>query len=60
MPDVIDLDNGHVIEGGQSDPDLKYTSVPRFCNAIKYDQKNFQSYFKKVFENRTFYIYKVL
>lgn len=58
LPDIIDLDNGHVLEDGQSEHGLKPTNVPRFCDAIKY-QKVFRPYFKKVFENRTFYIYKV-
>lgn len=60
LKDILDIDNGHVIEGGQPEPGLTFTNVPRFCEAIKYDHKNFGRYFKKVFENRTFYLYKVL
>jgi hypothetical protein len=60
LKDILDMDNGHVIEGGQPEPGLKFTDIPRFCAAIKYDYKHFAKYFKKVFENRTFYLYKVL
>ena len=60
LVDLLDLDNGHMIEGGQSEEGLHLTNVPRFCKAIKTDVKNFSPYFKKVFENRTFYLYKLL
>ncbi|XP_078373794.1 protein C-mannosyl-transferase DPY19L3-like isoform X1 [Oculina patagonica] len=60
LKDLLDLDNGHVIEGGQMEEGLQLTSVPRFCKAIKTDVKSFSPYFKKVFENRTFYLYKLL
>lgn len=58
--DILDLDNGHVIDGGQLEEGLQHTRVPRFCKAIKRDVKSFSPYFKKVFENRTFYLYKLL
>ena len=58
--DLLDLDNGHVIDGGQLEQGLQFTNIPRFCKAIKMDSKSFSPYFKKVFENRTFYLYKLL
>ena len=49
-----------MIEDGQLEEGLQFTNVPRFCKAIKKDIQNFSPYFKKVFENRTFYLYKLL
>ncbi|XP_068755171.1 protein C-mannosyl-transferase DPY19L3-like isoform X2 [Montipora capricornis] len=60
LVDLLDLDNGHVIDDGQWEEGLKFTDVPRFCKAIKRELKTFRQYFKKVFENRTFYLYKLL
>lgn len=60
LVDILDLDNGHVIDGGKLEEGLRVTNVPRFCKAIKTDHKSFSPYFKKVFENRTFYLYKLL
>jgi len=54
--DILDLDNGLEID---SDP-LEDGIAPRFCRAIKTDVQSFSRYFKKVFENRTFYMYKLL
>lgn len=58
--DLLDVDNGHVIDDGKLEEGLKFTDVPRFCKAIKTDVKSFRPYFKKVFENRTFYLYILL
>ena len=51
MVDILDIDNGHKLN--------EQTGTPRFCHAIKYDEK-FKKYFEKVFENNTFYLYKLL
>ena len=59
LTDILDVDNGHVIEGGQSEG-LTQSDVPRFCHAIKQNHESFARYFQKVFENKTFYIYQVL
>lgn len=52
LTDILDVDNGHRLNerGG----------TPRFCDAIKLNGENFRKYFYKVFENRTFYLYKLL
>ncbi|KAJ7337819.1 hypothetical protein OS493_007977 [Desmophyllum pertusum] len=47
LVDLLDLDNGHVIDGGQLEEGLQFTSVPRFCKAIKRDIKSFSPYFKE-------------
>ncbi|XP_048578041.1 probable C-mannosyltransferase DPY19L3 [Nematostella vectensis] len=60
LSDILDMDNGHVIEGGQPREGSRDPSVPRFCDAIKRDDSAFRRYFRLVFENRTFYMYKVL
>jgi len=53
--DIVDNDNGH----HQGNNKSKLQQPPRFCEAIKYD-RTFTKYFKKVFENRTFYLYQLL
>ena len=55
LTDILDIDNGH--PHGNTKSEHQYP--PRFCEAIKHDRK-FSKYFKKVFENRTFYLYKLL
>lgn len=47
----LDIENGHDLN-----PLYK---VPRFCDAIKRDS-SFQRFFKEVFVNNTFYVYKLL
>ena len=59
LKDVLDYDNGHVIEDGEVERGLVRSPVPRFCDAIKWDDDGFSSYFTKVFENKTFYVYKL-
>jgi len=58
LPDVLDIDNGHELENDHRGPGDG--RVPRFCHAIKSMDRNFAKYFKKVFENHTFYLYKLL
>ena len=60
IKDILDYNNGHVIEGGVADMGLVHSDVSRFCHAIKSGGEEFSLYFKKVFENRTFYMYKLL
>ena len=47
----LDIDNGHDLN-----PHYK---IPRFCDAIKRDP-SFRKFFKEVFVNNTFYVYKLL
>lgn len=57
LVDILDIDNGNQVM-----PNPSHTGpghMPRFCHAIKYDA-TFLKYFKKMFENRTFYLYKLL
>ncbi|XP_046847947.1 probable C-mannosyltransferase DPY19L3 isoform X1 [Xenia sp. Carnegie-2017] len=60
IKDILDYNNGHVIEGGVADRGLVNSDVSRFCHAIKSGGEEFSLYFKKMFENRTFYMYKLL
>lgn len=53
LKDILDIDNGHELNGKGRGP-------PRFCERIKHAEKKFTKYFKKVFENRTFYLYKLI
>lgn len=52
LKDVLDIDNGMEIDG--------ISGPPRFCEAIRYDKMRFKKYFELVFENKTFYLYRVL
>ena len=60
LKDILDYDNGHIIEDGELEKGLVHSQVPRFCDAIKRDHAGFSPYFKKVFENRTFYVYRLV
>ena len=59
LKDILDYDNGHVIEHGELESGLVHSHVPRFCDAIKRNDGAFSPYFRKVFENRTFYVYRL-
>jgi len=56
LVDILDIDNGEAVLDNPGD--TKPGQTPRFCHAIKYD-KSFTNYFTKVFENPTFYLYKL-
>jgi len=59
-PDIIDLTNGHIPDDDIKEPaHLVYSDHPRFCDEVRYDQPEYRKWFKKVFENKTFRIYKV-
>lgn len=54
LKDILDIDNGHELDG-------KGNAPPRFCEAIKNDHDTkYAKFFKKVFENRTFYLYQLI
>jgi len=40
-------------------PGLVASKHPRFCFEIRFGGENYRKYFKKVFENKTFRIFKV-
>jgi len=52
LTDILDIDNGHPVRTNEP--------VVRFCHAIKTGGRSFTKYFKKVFENKTFYLYELL
>ncbi|XP_065057638.1 protein C-mannosyl-transferase DPY19L3-like [Rhopilema esculentum] len=56
LTDILDIDNGDKVL--ENPADTEPGQRPRFCHAIKYD-KSFSKYFTKVFENPTFYLYKL-
>merc|ERR1719402_663975 len=59
-PDIMDLTNGHIPDDGIQQPiDLVASPYPRFCDEVRYDTEEYRKYFKKVFENKTFRIYKL-
>jgi len=59
-PDIIDLTNGHIPDDGIRQPaDLVPSPYPRFCDEVRYDTEEYRKLFKKVFENKTFRIYKL-
>lgn len=45
---------------GKSEPGLVKSSIPRFCDEIRYETPAYTKYFKLVFSNRTFRVHKVL
>jgi len=44
---------------GENDPDLKLAGHPRFCEEIKRNLPPYTAYFTRVFQNKTFHVYKL-
>lgn len=44
---------------GDNEPDLKPSPYPRFCEEIKRNLPSYAAYFTKVFQNKTFHVYKL-
>uniref|UniRef100_A0A671EYS8 Dpy-19 like C-mannosyltransferase 3 n=1 Tax=Rhinolophus ferrumequinum TaxID=59479 RepID=A0A671EYS8_RHIFE len=60
LRDLLDLANGHTMDGPvQNDPDLKPADHPRFCEEIKRDLPPYTVFFTRVFQNKTFHVYKL-
>ncbi|KAM4825279.1 protein C-mannosyl-transferase DPY19L3 [Thomomys bottae] len=60
LRDLLDVDNGHVMDGpGENDPDLKAADYPRFCEEIKRNPPPYAAHFTRVFQNKTFHVYKL-
>ncbi|XP_036922324.1 probable C-mannosyltransferase DPY19L3 isoform X3 [Sturnira hondurensis] len=60
LRDLLDVANGHVMDGpGENDPDLKQAGHPRFCEEVKRDLPPYKQLFTRVFQNKTFHVYKL-
>ncbi|XP_063804778.1 probable C-mannosyltransferase DPY19L3, partial [Pseudophryne corroboree] len=60
LRDLLDTNNGHIMDGsGDNDPDLKPSPSPRFCHEIKKDLPAYTKYFTRVFQNKTFAVYRL-
>ncbi|XP_068174333.1 protein C-mannosyl-transferase DPY19L3 isoform X1 [Antennarius striatus] len=60
LRDLLDLSNGHIMDGpGENDPDLISAPHPRFCEAIKTDAAAYTSLFTRLFQNKTFHVYRL-
>ncbi|XP_072527775.1 protein C-mannosyl-transferase DPY19L3 isoform X2 [Salminus brasiliensis] len=60
LRDLLDLSNGHIMDGpGENDPDLVPASHPRFCQAVKTGEPPYSTFFTRVFQNKTFHVYKL-
>lgn len=44
---------------GDNDPDLKPADHPRFCEEIKRNLPSYKAHFTRVFQNKTFHVYKL-
>ncbi|XP_042294437.1 probable C-mannosyltransferase DPY19L3 isoform X2 [Sceloporus undulatus] len=61
LRDLLDMANNHTMDGpGENDPDLKPSPYPRFCEEIKRNMPSYTMYFTKVFQNKTFHVYKLV
>ncbi|VDM41737.1 unnamed protein product [Toxocara canis] len=60
--DLVDLSNGVLPDSGYPSHELtlSVSTVPRFCAKIRHMDEVTSSFFKLVFSNRTFRVYKVL
>ena len=47
-------------DGVRDPPHLVKSAHPRFCDQIRHGGQEYARLFRKVFENRTFRVYKVL
>uniref|UniRef100_A0A3B3RLH1 Dpy-19 like C-mannosyltransferase 3 n=1 Tax=Paramormyrops kingsleyae TaxID=1676925 RepID=A0A3B3RLH1_9TELE len=60
LRDLLDVANGHIMDdAGENEPDLIQAPHPRFCVAIKADDPAYTKLFKRVFQNKTFHVYKL-
>ncbi|KFR02398.1 protein C-mannosyl-transferase DPY19L3 isoform X2 [Opisthocomus hoazin] len=60
LRDLLDIANGHIMDGlGENEPDLKPSLYPRFCEEIKKSLPSYTIHFTKVFQNKTFHVYKL-
>ncbi|XP_006923483.1 probable C-mannosyltransferase DPY19L3 isoform X2 [Pteropus alecto] len=60
LRDLLDVANGHVMDGpGENDPDLKPADHPRFCEEIRRDLPPYRAFFTRVFQNKTFHVYRL-
>ncbi|XP_040832424.1 probable C-mannosyltransferase DPY19L3 isoform X2 [Ochotona curzoniae] len=60
LRDLLDIANGHTMDGpGDNDPDLKPADHPRFCEEIKRNLPSYKAHFTRVFQNKTFHVYKL-
>ncbi|NXE05937.1 D19L3 mannosyltransferase, partial [Lophotis ruficrista] len=60
LRDLLDVANGHIMDGlGENEPDLKPSLYPRFCEEIKKNLPSYTVHFTRVFQNKTFHVYKL-
>ncbi|XP_075366853.1 protein C-mannosyl-transferase DPY19L3 isoform X3 [Mycteria americana] len=60
LRDLLDIANGHIMDGlGENEPDLKPSLYPRFCEEIKKNLPSYTIHFTRVFQNKTFHVYKL-
>ncbi|KAM9192432.1 protein C-mannosyl-transferase DPY19L3 isoform 2-T2 [Dugong dugon] len=60
LRDLLDVANGHMMDGpGANEPDLKPAGHPRFCEEIKRNLAPYTAHFTRVFQNKTFHVYKL-
>ncbi|NXT33292.1 D19L3 mannosyltransferase, partial [Pelecanoides urinatrix] len=60
LRDLLDIANGHIMDGlGENEPDLKTSLYPRFCEEIKKNLPSYTIHFTRVFQNKTFHVYKL-
>ncbi|NXV85985.1 protein C-mannosyl-transferase DPY19L3 [Calonectris borealis] len=60
LRDLLDIANGHIMDGlGENEPDLKTSFYPRFCEEIKKNLPSYTIHFTRVFQNKTFHVYKL-
>ncbi|GAB1605595.1 probable C-mannosyltransferase DPY19L3 isoform X1 [Argonauta hians] len=58
-PDLIDVANGELPDDVSERPGLVKNSRPRFCIEVRRGGHTYSKYFRLVFENRTFRVYRL-
>ncbi|NXY46160.1 D19L3 mannosyltransferase, partial [Ceuthmochares aereus] len=60
LRDLLDRANGHIMDGlGENEPELRPSLYPRFCEEIKKNLPSYTMHFTRVFQNKTFHVYKL-
>ncbi|XP_069724233.1 protein C-mannosyl-transferase DPY19L3 isoform X2 [Phaenicophaeus curvirostris] len=60
LRDLLDRANGHIMDGlGENEPELRPSLYPRFCEEIKKNLPSYTVHFTRVFQNKTFHVYKL-
>ncbi|KAK1330599.1 hypothetical protein QTO34_010795 [Cnephaeus nilssonii] len=60
LRDLLDVANGHMMDGpGENEAGLQPAGHPRFCEEIRRGLPAYSALFTRVFQNKTFHVYRL-